>query len=77
MSSNHGEADRVYRKALSGLSRGDLCAARIPSRTLLAAREAFSQIPRQTGRKKPIVGIVGEIFLRAHRFSNQRPGPED
>jgi len=64
-----GDTDRVYRNALSQLSRA-ISAGEDPKPTLLDAREAFSQIPRQPDRKKPVVGIVGEIFLRAHRFSN-------
>jgi len=35
-----------------------------------AAHEHFAAIPRRPGRK-PLVGIVGEIYVRANRFTNQ------
>ncbi|MFH1467995.1 MAG: acyl-CoA dehydratase activase-related protein [Pseudomonadota bacterium] len=34
------------------------------------AHDAFAAIPRHPGRK-PLVGIVGEIYVRANRFTNQ------
>jgi predicted CoA-substrate-specific enzyme activase len=37
---------------------------------LANAKNAFKNIPRQPG-KKPLVGIVGEIFVRSNRFSNE------
>jgi predicted nucleotide-binding protein (sugar kinase/HSP70/actin superfamily) len=66
---NPGETERVYQAALTevcqAISRGQ-----DPKPALIDARKAFSQIQRMPDLKKPIVGIVGEIFLRAHRFSN-------
>ncbi len=35
-----------------------------------AAHDAFAAIPRRPGRK-PLVGIVGEIYVRSNRFTNQ------
>jgi predicted nucleotide-binding protein (sugar kinase/HSP70/actin superfamily) len=35
-----------------------------------AAHDAFAAVPRRPGRK-PLVGIVGEIYVRANRFTNQ------
>jgi len=66
---NSGEADRVYREALTGVCRA-ISRGQGPEAALMAAREAFLLIPKGTGGQKPIVGVVGEIFLRAHRFSN-------
>ncbi len=37
---------------------------------LVAARDAFLAIPR-AGDPKPLVGIVGEIYVRTNRFTNQ------
>ncbi|MBN1334392.1 MAG: hypothetical protein JXB39_00365 [Deltaproteobacteria bacterium] len=37
---------------------------------LAAARDAFLAIPR-SGPPKPLVGIVGEIYVRLNRFTNQ------
>jgi predicted nucleotide-binding protein (sugar kinase/HSP70/actin superfamily) len=68
---SRGETERVYREALAQvcrvISRGE-----DPRAVLSQARKSFSRIPRPRGaeHRKPIVGVVGEIFLRAHRFSN-------
>ncbi len=35
-----------------------------------AAHDAFAAVPRHPGRK-PLVGIVGEIYVRSNRFTNQ------
>jgi len=66
---NPGDADRTFRESLDRvcylISRGQ-----DPMPALKEAKEAFSRIPRRTSRTNPVVGVVGEIFLRAHRFSN-------
>lgn len=64
-----GETDRVYQLCLKQLektisSKGDL------EETLSWARKMFSQIQRIPGERKPIIGIVGEIYIRSNRFSN-------
>lgn len=41
-----------------------------PEGVLKRMRRDFEDIPRQEGRK-PLIGIVGEIFVRSHRFSNE------
>ncbi len=33
-------------------------------------RKDFEHIPKETGGK-PLIGIIGEIFVRSHRFSNE------
>jgi predicted nucleotide-binding protein (sugar kinase/HSP70/actin superfamily) len=33
-------------------------------------RKDFENLPKYTG-KKPVIGIVGEIFVRSHKFSNE------
>ena len=33
-------------------------------------KRAFAAVPR-TDEKKPLIGVVGEIFVRSHRFSNE------
>ena len=37
---------------------------------LREVRRDFENVPRYNGRK-PVIGIVGEIFVRSHRFSNE------
>ncbi len=34
-------------------------------------RDIFRAIPTDRSQKKPVIGVVGEIFVRLHRFSNQ------
>ena len=66
---NRGEANRLYRSALAdvcgAIAHGEDLNARLGS-----AREAFSRMPIDREVRRPIIGIVGEIFLRSHRFSN-------
>ncbi len=33
-------------------------------------RKDFENMPRESGRK-PLIGIIGEIFVRSHKFSNE------
>ncbi|MGO9952074.1 MAG: acyl-CoA dehydratase activase [Dissulfurispiraceae bacterium] len=33
-------------------------------------KEAFASIPRNEG-KRPLIGVIGEIFVRSHKFSNE------
>ena len=67
---NPGETEEVYRKALE-----KLCAAIERRENLLSVmaeiREDFARIPTQGEGEKPIVGIVGEIYVRANRFANE------
>ncbi len=65
-----GSADRLYdeyltrtRHALSG-KNGALTAV------LAEARQEFGRLPRRD-EKRPLIGIVGEIFVRSNRFSNE------
>ncbi len=65
-----GTAGQLYRdslgricKALEG-NNGSL------NSTLAGIRRDFEGITR-TGEQKPLVGIVGEIFVRSNRFSNE------
>jgi predicted CoA-substrate-specific enzyme activase len=37
---------------------------------LMDMRREFESLPRYGGRK-PLIGIIGEIFVRSHRFSNE------
>ena len=69
-----GKADKVYNKYLS-----DICSYLENSNSpkllgkmveiLTEARKDFEQIPINK-KEKPVVGIVGEIFVRNHPYSN-------
>jgi predicted CoA-substrate-specific enzyme activase len=68
---NRGETDRVYSECLSGIgpviknSNGKM------PEYLRDMRDAFSSIPR-IDRKRPLIGIIGEIFVRQNKFANEQ-----
>ncbi|MGC1454979.1 MAG: acyl-CoA dehydratase activase [Nitrospirota bacterium] len=64
-----GQTDRIYQAALNQVSaaierRADL----LP--VLRGVYEDFSAI-EVTDRTKPVIGVVGEIYIRSNRFSNE------
>lgn len=66
---NKGETDRIYRECLDRLvqtieQRGNLgdCAEYIAGR--------FASIALDRSSPKPLIGIVGEIYVRSNQFSN-------
>jgi predicted CoA-substrate-specific enzyme activase len=66
---NKGETDRIYRLCLEQLeqtiaSKGDI------EETLSWASKMFARIEKNSGERRPIIGIVGEIYIRSNRFSN-------
>lgn len=67
-----GRAEEVYHRFLDRVceeirkGNGDL----IP--VMREARKAFEEIPRLEGDQRPIVGIVGEIYIRSNPFANER-----
>jgi predicted CoA-substrate-specific enzyme activase len=65
-----GESDRVYRESLDRICetlrrRGDL------RETLAGSREAFEKIETEGAGSRPVIGIVGEVFVRLNSFSNE------
>lgn len=65
-----GSADAVYQRHLAAACeavrrRGDVAAA------LRAAREDFDALPQANVARRPVVGIVGEIYIRTNRFANE------
>jgi predicted CoA-substrate-specific enzyme activase len=69
--SQAGEAQRVYQEAVERVceqlreGNGDLFPI------LQEARRAFEAIPRHSGDGRPLVGIVGEIYIRSNPFANE------
>jgi len=67
---NRGETDRVAaleRKRLEAVieTRGDLHAA------VRGSIRRIAEVPHRDGPRKPLVGIVGEIYVRCNTFSNE------
>jgi predicted CoA-substrate-specific enzyme activase len=69
---NKGSADdlyRHYRETLyQSLRTGN--GAGTVEKALKVMRKDFETLPRNNGGK-PLIGIIGEIFVRSHRFSNE------
>jgi len=68
-----GEADAAYKRGLEtlarALSRSNGSGPDLTS-VLSGIRKDFEEIGRGK-EKKPLIGIVGEIFVRSNRFSNE------
>ncbi len=68
---SRGSADQLYniyvQKLYDALSRTN---GNNIERVLSDMRNDFGHIPRDCV-KKPLIGIIGEIFVRSHRFSNE------
>jgi predicted CoA-substrate-specific enzyme activase len=71
---NQGETDRVYQDGLSlvceAIRTGREDLGRL-EQALRMARERFEHIPVVDPGSKPKIGIVGEIYVRSNRFSNE------
>ena len=70
MKKTKGETDRVYQRCIQEVSktiasRGDL--VEIMHKACLA----FKAIPVENPGSKPVIGMVGEIYTRANKFSNE------
>ncbi len=67
---NKGQTDSVYQEYLVKIH--DTLKARNANFEALLKRikKDFEEIPRYRD-KKPLIGIVGEIFVRSHNFSNE------
>jgi len=65
---NNGQSDKVYYKYLRKIDDCIINDGNIHALAETAARE-FRRIPLVSGQK-PVIGLVGEIYLRNNRFSN-------
>lgn len=67
-----GSSDRVFEDAMkSGIEAIEAGGGLKLVKAAKNAAKAFRKIERQEG-KKPLIGIVGEIFVRTHKDSNQK-----
>ena len=67
---NPGETERVYQDMLKQVLRA-IREADDPFETLETARAEFDNIGLINSRRRPLIGIVGEIYIRSNRFSNE------
>lgn len=68
-----GRTDAIYQEHLRAIvqaverrSRSGLAAA------MRGAARAFSALPVDRATRRPIIGVVGEVYLRANAYSNQQ-----
>ncbi len=66
---NPGETEALYQKWIERFSRIFMEEADIDAH-VRQMRNEFNAIARHNGRK-PLVGLVGEIYVRSNRFTNQ------
>ena len=73
-----GAADRAFADSVQDLcgtieqSCSDYeCQLREMQASLERSRQRFEDVPVAAGSKRPLIGVVGEIFCRLNRFSNQ------
>lgn len=67
---NKGETDELYRLYLDRLYRALRSGNSDIEGVLAQMKKDFDSI-KKTEEKKPFIGIIGEIFVRSHRFSNE------
>jgi predicted CoA-substrate-specific enzyme activase len=64
-----GEADEVYQhylqQVLQAIKRGEDLQG-----ILIKCKRDFDSIGRDRSQRKPVVGVVGEIYIRSNRFAN-------
>ena len=66
---NKGQTDGIYKKCIEDICKSILNGDKLPP-VMEDALRAFEDIPIDRLVRKPIIGIVGEIFVRSNRFSN-------
>jgi len=67
---NAGETDKVYWSSVWRICDA-IRAKRFPDKEMKICRDAFRQIPVNNPGSRPVVGVVGEIYVRNNRFSNE------
>jgi predicted nucleotide-binding protein (sugar kinase/HSP70/actin superfamily) len=65
-----GAADALYQTHLANVVNALRGRNGGIDQALVAARRGFAELPRRDERK-PLIGVVGEIFVRSNRFSNE------
>ena len=67
---NSGETEKVYWESIH-----KICSAvrekRFPEKELAEVKQAFLAIPASVKEGRPVIGVVGEIYVRSNRFSNE------
>ena len=67
---NPGESEALYKKHLEKVCRA-LRQQEGTSALLKDAHSDFNRVPLNGMERKPLIGIVGEIYIRSNRFGNE------
>jgi len=66
-----GSADRLYNKYLNLLYEALTGRNGKLEAVLARMSKDFREIPRSNGTKRPLIGVIGEIYVRSNKFSNE------
>ncbi len=66
---NQGETDRVYWKHINKLQKFIETGKEVGG-LLSSAKQDFKRIETDRFEKRPVIGVVGEIYIRSNRFAN-------
>jgi len=68
---NKGETDKLYSKCLRLICESIKMGGDEIFNVMEKIRDLYKEIKINPEERKPIIGLVGEIYLRSHYFSNQ------
>ena len=66
-----GETDRVYWQSVHEAEEAIARDEHTLTRVLGRAADRFRKVPVDKSRRRPLIGLVGEFYVRANAFSNQ------
>jgi predicted CoA-substrate-specific enzyme activase len=67
---NPGDVEKVYQDALQAVIRSVETGAKDLTHVMESILQKFKMIPLRDGPRKPVIAIVGEIFMRDNSFCN-------
>ena len=67
---NPGEVEKVYQEALQAVIKSVENGAKDLTDVMASNLQQFRKIPLHNGERKPVIAIVGEIFMRDNSFCN-------
>jgi predicted CoA-substrate-specific enzyme activase len=68
---NKGETDGIYKKCLKMICKAVEAGGDEIFGTMGEIRDLYKGVSVDKNQRRPIIGLVGEIYLRSHYFSNQ------
>ncbi len=68
---NRGDTDRAYKECLDNLCEALSRSDKPYYIAMEETKERFSKIPVDRSQNRPVIGVVGEIFVRVNQYCNQ------